>query len=101
MFQISDVIDEAAENLRNEVRYCAIKADTNVEGIITYDNLFTDVNTVDEIVWMDSATGIFEAQMDGVFRFYIGLEMSWDKDEHHTVTIMVNDEVRKLNSSHC
>merc|ERR1712172_205839 len=92
MDEVLDVIDQASENLRNEVRYCAIKADTNVEGIITYDNLFVDVNTVDEIVWMDSATGIFEAQMDGVFRFYIGLEMSWDKDEHHTVTIMVNDE---------
>ena len=95
MLQFSEAIDEASENLRNEVRYCATKAETDIEGIITYDNLFTDVNTIDEIVWMDPARGIFEAQMDGVFRVYIGLEMSWDKDQHHTITIMVNDEVQK------
>ena len=96
MLQFSEAIDAASENLRNEVRYCAIKADNNIEGIITYDSLFTDVNTVDEIVWMDPARGVFDAQMDGVFRVSIGLEMSWEKDQHHTITIMVNDEVQKL-----
>ena len=96
MSQFSEAIDEASENLRNEVRYCATKADTNIEGIITYDNLFTDVNTIDEIVWMDPARGVFDTQMDGVFRVSIGLEMSWEKDQHHTITIMVNDEVQKL-----
>jgi len=92
MDEVYEAIDAASENLRNEVRYCAIKADNNIEGIITYDSLFTDVNTVDEIVWMDPARGVFDAQMDGVFRVSIGLEMSWEKDQHHTITIMVNDE---------
>ena len=93
MLPFSEAIDEASENLRNEVRYCAIKEDTKIEGIVTYDGLITEVNTIDDVVWMDPETGIFEARMDGVFRAYIGLEMSWDKDEHHTITVMVNDEV--------
>ena len=96
MLPFSEAIDEASENLRNEVRYCAIKEDTNIEGIVTYDGLITEVNTIDDVVWMDPETGIFEARMDGVFRAYIGLEMSWQKDQHHTITVMVNDEVQNM-----
>ena len=96
MLLFSEAIDEAYENLWNEVRYCAIKEDTNIEGIVTYDGLITEVNTIDDVVWMDPETGIFEARMDGVFRAYIGLEMSWEKDQHHTITVMVNDEVQNM-----
>ena len=95
IIQLSEAIDEATENLRKEVRYCASKTETNIEGIVAYDKLFTNINSIDETVWLDPAVGVFTAQLDGVFRAYVGLQMSWEeKDKHHTITIKVNDEVR-------
>ena len=29
--------------MKNEVRYCAIKSETNIEGTITYDKLFAAI----------------------------------------------------------
>merc|ERR1712156_1057723 len=40
MDEVYEAIDEATENLRKEVRYCASRTDTNVEGIVTFDKLF-------------------------------------------------------------
>ena len=83
IIQILEAINETTENLRNEVRYSASRTETNIEGIVTF-----------ETTWLDPAVGVFTVQLDGVFRAYVGLQMSWEKDKHHTLTINVNDEVK-------
>ena len=88
-------IDVASEDLRKEIRFCAIKAETNAEGVITYDRLFTHINTVDneDSLWMDLAKGQFRARVGGVYRVQVGLEMSWMAGEQHTVSVKLNDQV--------
>ena len=79
--------------MKTEVRYCAIKSETNIEGTITYDKLFAEINTIDTNTWMNVAEGTFTSGQAGTFRVHLGLEMAWQRDEHHTITVMVNDEV--------
>ena len=68
IIQILEAIDEATENLRNEVRFSARRTETNVEGIVTFDKLFTNINTGDETTWLDPEVGVFTVQLDKVFR---------------------------------
>jgi len=90
--EVFGAINEVSKNLKNEVRYCAIKSNTNNEGTITYDKLFADINTIDTNTWMNVAEGTFTAGQAGTFRVHLGLQMAWQRDEHHTITVMINDE---------
>ena len=46
----------------------ASRTETDVEGIVTFDKLFTNINTGDETTWLDPEVGVFTVQLDKVFR---------------------------------
>jgi len=92
--EIFGAISHTVDVIKQEVRYCAIKEDTNTEGILTYDsNLFTSINTVDPNQWLDPSKGLFTAGKAGVYRVKLSARMLWELGTKHSVGVYVNDKL--------
>jgi len=88
--EIKDNLNEIVEDMRKRSSFCASSAQTNVDGVLTYDKLFLEQSNVPGAS-LDIGSGKFVAGSTGSYQVMVSAEVVTAPGQGHNIWVAVND----------